>query len=328
MRSLSEIALVLLLAAPVRAEDDPFAAYRERFKIGMERYKAGDLGEAIRYWEPILRDLGPSKGYRLAYNLAVAYQEHGDATRAAERLLTFLTEVEARRERKETLEQVVVKEEADARSRLAALNGTKGRIRIPAGALAVQIDAVEPRLAGFVAYVAPGPHTVVFGPGTSQAEKKEVTVGAGEIIEVAPTPPPPPPKVEPPPPPPPPKVEPPPPPPPRTRTLHEVERPFSPVVLYVGGGLTVASVIIPVVTYSNAFDIKSEHDSSTSSETRQHLEARYDGVRTGAYATLAIPITLAAATAGLSLWYFLGSREKITVVPVVGAGTVGVRGRF
>jgi hypothetical protein len=107
-----------------------------------------------------------------------------------------------------------------------------------------------------------------------------------------------------------------------------VERPFSPAVLYVAGGLTVVSVIAPVLTYANAFDLKSQHDSSRNDDERQDIQGRYDAARTGAYASLAIPITLAAATAGLTAWYFLGSREKISVVPVVGPATLGVRGRF
>ena len=65
--------------------------YRERFKQGMDRYKAGAPAEAIGYWEPIYRELGEQKGYRLAYNLGVAYAELGDATRAAERLESFLS---------------------------------------------------------------------------------------------------------------------------------------------------------------------------------------------------------------------------------------------
>ena len=36
------------------------------------------LAEAVGYWEPIYRELGDEKGYRLAYDLGVVYQELGD----------------------------------------------------------------------------------------------------------------------------------------------------------------------------------------------------------------------------------------------------------
>jgi hypothetical protein len=74
-------------AAPsASSQEDPIEKYRERFKAGMDRYKAGDLAAAIATWEPILRELGEPKGYRLAYDLGVAYAELGDAPHAIERL--------------------------------------------------------------------------------------------------------------------------------------------------------------------------------------------------------------------------------------------------
>src|SRR5882762_7447654 len=79
-----------VFAAPAVLPDDPFAAYREQFKLGMDRYRAGALAEAIGFWEPIYRELGDEKGYRLAYDLGLAYQQLGDATHAAERLQAFL----------------------------------------------------------------------------------------------------------------------------------------------------------------------------------------------------------------------------------------------
>jgi hypothetical protein len=185
------------LAAPPPATtmDDPIAQFRERFKQGMDRYKAGAPAEAIGYWEPIYRELGEQKGYRLAYDLGIAYEELGDATRAADRLQSFLAEVDARRGRSETLAAIVAKEEGDARQRMADLVATKGRISVQAGTppAAAQVDAGEPRLAGFVAWVTPGDHAVTFAPGTPQQETKSVTVHAGEKVDVTPSPPAPPP---------------------------------------------------------------------------------------------------------------------------------------
>ncbi|MBV9949199.1 MAG: hypothetical protein JOZ69_20285, partial [Myxococcales bacterium] len=179
-RRLSEIACLAAIAgAPLRASAapptwtvdpavDPYAGYREPFKLGLERYRAGAVAEAIGHWEPIYRELGEEKGYRLAYDLGVAYQELGDATRAAERLQAFLAEFQARDLRGEPAEPMVVKEEADARARVARLVATKGRIRIAASTppRTARVDASEPRVAGFVAWVTPGEHKVTFGAGT------------------------------------------------------------------------------------------------------------------------------------------------------------------
>jgi hypothetical protein len=133
IRRRSEIAFLVLLAIPApgaraaspgsseAAVADPLNPYRERFKLGMERYKAGAIADAVAAWEPIYRDIGPAAGYRLAYNLGVAYAELGDATHATDRLRSFLDEVDARRTRGERLETRVTTEESDARTRIAGL---------------------------------------------------------------------------------------------------------------------------------------------------------------------------------------------------------------
>jgi hypothetical protein len=113
-------ASLLVAAQTARAQPgDPMAEDRERFRHGMDRYKAREFAEAIADWEPIYAELGPQKGYRLAYDLGVAYQESGDTVHAVDRLKAFVTEADARRAHGDTLEPLVVKEEADARARLA-----------------------------------------------------------------------------------------------------------------------------------------------------------------------------------------------------------------
>ena len=67
------------------ADDDPMAPYRERFKAGMEHYKAGDLPTAISDWESIYREVGTEKGYRIAFDLARAYDKSGDLAHAGDR---------------------------------------------------------------------------------------------------------------------------------------------------------------------------------------------------------------------------------------------------
>ena len=303
------------LATSARA-DDPMAAYRERFKLGLERYKAGAVAEAIRYWEPIYRELGASKGYRVAFDLARAYETYGDFTRAAELYSSFVSEVEARRIG-ETIVPLVEDEASEAQARLAELAKTKGRIHVIAGdtAISARIDAGESRVAGFVAYVPPGSHEVVFGTG-DHLDKREVTVGAGESIEVKPPSIPPPPAVQSP------STAVPIAPPPAVRYTHRVEHPFSPIVLYAGAGLTLVSVVVPALAHGNAVAYQESNALSSdpgSDAKNASIRAQYSTAKTEYYAALALPITLAAATCALTGWYFLGTKERDEPVVVPGA---------
>jgi hypothetical protein len=62
------------------------------------------------------------------------------------------------------------------------------------------------------------------------------------------------------------------------------------------------------------------------------VASEYGDARTVAYLSLAVPITLGAATAALTTWYFAGKQERDIVVPIVApttnGGIVGVGGRF
>ena len=321
--------------------DDPMAQHRDRFKLGMDRYKAGDAAEAIGYWAPIFGELGPQRGYRLAYNLGIAYAQIGDATRAAERLQSFLDEVDVRRGRGETLGGLVTREEEDARDRMAAMRASRARIHVaelpvPIG---VQIDGDEPRLAGFVAWVTPGAHSVTFGPGTEHAETKAVDAAAGELIEVAPTP------VE--------TAAPAPPPaplaaipaaippqpaaapsPPAPRR-PESRRPFSPAWLYAGGALTAGATIAAVVVEieANSFRDRLVGERNSNGTIPANERSNFSTTRTWAYASLGSAIALAGATAGLGVAYAIGSaRRESTVTPAAAiankAAWLGVRVAF
>jgi hypothetical protein len=315
--------LVASVASPARAAgDDDLAEYRERFKTGLEKYKAGQVAEALQYWEPIYRELGATRGYRLAFNLAHAYDGFGDFTRAAERYESFVTEVEARRAAKEKIEPLIEKEAKEARVRLGELAASKGRIRVHAGErpVAVRIDAAEPRVSGFVAYVAPGAHVLVLGGGSEKTERREVSVKAGEIVEITPSPssattpvvivttptttpnstgptra-------------------------PTFRMEKQIEHPFSPIILYAATGLTVASVVLPILSYSSALSYQRSHklsgDTDANSQAKNaSLQSDYDSRETTYHATLAVPISLAAITIGLTVYYFAATHER--EVPVL-----------
>jgi hypothetical protein len=333
IRRLSESALVLALAVtaaretraapPAATSADPMADYRERFKLGMDRYKAGALADAIAYWEPIYREMGPTTGYRLAYNLGVAYMEFKDATRAAERLKAFLDEVDARHQRNDKMEPRVMEEESDARTRFAYLSTTKGRIQVGTGTKPVSaaVDADQPRLAGFVAWVTPGDHTVTFDPGAADAEEKHVTVQAGQVIEVDPSQPQTAPSAS--------SAA------PSSSTgtppasgttsapgpflTHDTVRPFSPVFLYLTGGLAAAAGIALVPLYASGqqqYGNDSRGPSPANSSSYYSFRTIYDADMVGA-------IALGVVTAALAAWYFLGTESREVIVT-----PAGVSGRF
>jgi hypothetical protein len=308
--------------------DDALQLYRDRFSLGMEKYKAGAMAEAIRAWSAIYEEIGPQRGYRLSFDLARAYEANSETSRAAERYQSFLDEVVARRAANATLDPIVETEEKEAERRLVDLNSTNGRIRIVPSTRSVvaQVDTADPRLGAFVSYVAPGDHVVVFAPGSTDEERREVTVQAGEVVDVSPM------------------VHPgPAPPTPRlvlpalaspeadkVRRL-EIQHPFSPIVLYVAIGVSAASVIVPAITYAHAYSLLDTYAATTSASERRTIEAEYNGARTEAYATLSVPIVLAAATAGLVAYYFAGSKERqvqvgATLLP--GGALTAISGEF
>lgn len=335
-RSLGVLAVALALAVPqaARADDDGMVEYRQRFRAGLQKYQDGAVAEAVRLWEPIYTELGPKRGWRLAFNLARAYDALGDSTRAVERFRAFREVVAERRAAGETLEPLLLDEDEDARARIEQLERTRGRLVFPVtGApVAVRVDDGEPRLAGFTAYVAEGDHVVVFDPGTAHASRASVHVAAGEARELAP----------------PPVIPVPSPPPPRIATSPTppasptvVRRPFPASVLWISGGVALASAVVPVLTYRSAVSFQEEQRLSRGTddaarEGNARLVEDYDARKSVFYGTLAIPIALAAATVGLSAWWFLGGRRETSPVAslqpsgfVAAEGFVaGARGRF
>jgi hypothetical protein len=337
----SSTALAAPPAPSASIPEDELSAYRERFNLGMDRYDAGAVSEAIGYWEPIYRQLGPKAGYRLAYNLGVAYGHLGDATRAAERLQAFLDEVDGRRGQGQALGAVVAKEEADAHQRMADLTASKGRIRIPAAdpPVSVQVDASEPRVAGFVAWVEPGEHTVTFEPQASKSETRVVQAKAGEVVEVQPPAPPEAPPV----------VAPPPPkssvsaPPMALAPIapkglpesYGRKRPFSPVLLATSIGLAAAVGIAAVVLENRAISLHDQLANAQGSPVTisPNDRSRFDEERTWAYTAVGGAVGLGAVTAGLVSWYFVGSSKTGAVIqpafaPERGGAIAGASAHF
>ncbi|HLK37687.1 MAG TPA: hypothetical protein VKU41_13095 [Polyangiaceae bacterium] len=331
-------ACLLATAAPLHAAPppaspaDPLSEYRERFKLGMDRYKSGALAEAIGYWEPIYRELGTHAGYRVAYDLGVAYAELGDATHAAERLQSFLDELQARRAAGEPLSHLLGKDEADALTRINNLTATKGRLRIDPGTppRAVQVDANEPRIVPYVAWVSPGSHTVTFGPGTRDEEKKSVSAAAGEIVDVAPSPP-----VAPAPAPTPAPMAMPTPgsaatpaPAPAAAPARETTHPFSINVLYASGGLALVATGVAVLLDNSATSLYDRYveEAAKMGSIPPADRQSFATARTEAYAAIGTAIGLGVVTTALTAWFLIGtSHREVLVAPTATASPQGAR---
>lgn len=284
----------------------------------MDKYKAGAFADAVVIWDSIYEELGPDKGYRLAFDLARAYDQLGEGIKAADHYDTYLEKVRARRAEGEVLEPKVAKQEEIARERRDVIVASKGRIEVRGasrGTVAVRVDNAAPRVAPFLVYVEPGNHAVTFGRGRD-AEVQSVALGRGELVTVGPH---------------------------EEEMAREpvvpqiqvpVERPFSPAVLWVGAGVTVASLLLPVAAYANALSIKSKYDkATTTSASRRQLAQDYETARDNAYASIVVPAVFTATVGALSLWYVLGSRvRRVSVTPSANLGpagaSVGLSGTF
>ena len=317
------VALTVLLAAetsradvPARAPDaegtpapNPLDPLRERFRAGMDKYKAGAFADAVVIWESIYRELGTDKGYRLAFDLARAYDELGDFIKAADHYESYLEQVARRRAASETLEATVQRQEEVALDRLEKIAAIKARIHVKAGTKPsiVQVDNTPARVAGFIVYVEPGAHVVTYGTG-KDADVRRLTVALGAVVDVEPV-----------------DEVPLAPPPSETRYETRMEPPFSPAILWIGGGVAALSLILPAITYGNALSIKSDYDDpSTPRADKARLASDYDSARTNAYASVVVPAVFTAAVGGLALWYVLGTKETRT--PITPSANVGPTG--
>ncbi len=325
------LALAIVLAAgaaraqeapqeePPAKPSDPETARMDEYRVQLREaaadYHAGRYAEAIVKYQKVYGQVGARTGYRIAFNLGRAYESHGEPRLAAESYQTYLDEVARRRAAGETIEPKVVDQETEARERIAELGKKLGRIHVLAAgdrATIAQIDQGAPRIGEIVVYVDPGDHRVSFGGGS---EHVDVTVRAGETVDVAP----PAPEQ--------------PPPPPRVHYEPHRERPFSPVVVWVAAGVAVASVTVPVVTYANALSTKSDYDAAVRTNdlaTAQRLQSDYDGAKGTAYASLAVPAIFAAGAIALGTWYVLGTKEVLVPVPAITNQSAGasLQGRF
>jgi tetratricopeptide (TPR) repeat protein len=319
-------AALLFAVAPALAEPDPLEPYRERFQLGLERFRAGDVHAAIQYWEAIRRQLGDEKAYRLMFNLGKAYEQLGDATLAAERYEVFLREADVAAQQG-ALDPAVQENVATARTRMEALAASHARIRVLASTRPglVQVDQSEPRLGAFSAYVAPGKHTVTVDRDTPKQRSIAFALEAGQVVDVDPTRPADPPAE---PASPPPTANPAPPAqPPTVPRVHEP--PFPAYVIAVAGGVTVASLAVPWVARRHALGIRNDYeDPATGVDRRHELASDYDDAKTLYGLSWLVPVAFAGATGALTVWYLDGAPVTVEGGPTATGGDVRIGARF
>jgi hypothetical protein len=338
IRRLSEIALASWLglwASVVHAQpvpppsDDGLAESRERFKQGMDLYEHGAPADAIAVWEPIYRELGEHRGYRLAYDLGLAYAALEDPAHAADRLQTFLNEVDARRAQGQSIGAAVTKEESDARARLASLAAFLGRMRVtPGRAVVLRVDASDPYPAGALVWVRPGEHAVTFDPRTPNEQTISIEVTAGALLELVPPPHPLPGEAQAPSP---------------VAATHvgasqalppgeapaPAKEPLPPVLIAIGGGITLGATVAAVALeiHANALrddDIAAQARSANGSISAGD-RASFATVRDWAYVAIGTAAGFGAITAGLATWYLAERSHGETARPAVGVGLEGPR---
>jgi tetratricopeptide (TPR) repeat protein len=311
------IALVALSATTVPAYAQPSGEGSQSdavFKRGLDQYAQGNHTAAVATWENLLATLGSERGYKIFYNLALAYEKLGDVTRAIERHSSFLRHVEQHpdvdvgplRERIE-----------DSRSRRGSLRATHGAVDVQVpnkgGLVMTRVGSAEPRAAGYVVWLAPGTHTVELFVGTERARTITVEVKAEQTITVDTSPP----------------------------AESAPDRTAVPVVapavvpepdrgtsswVYAGAAATVASIALPITLFLVADGKRDDADSLGTGHTGySDAASSYEKWRTAYLVSYALPIMLASAT-GVA-WWLGGRRAKDTRVSV-GAGAVFLDGRF
>jgi hypothetical protein len=305
-------------AAPARADPPAPAEHEAAFQTGLAQYGASNYAEAIATWESLLATLGEERGYKVLYNLGLAYQAIGDVTRAIERYGAFEREVAAR---PNATEDAVARAE-DARSRREQLEASHGALHVHAprrgGPVLTRVGSSEPRAAGYVVWLAPGQHTVELFVGTEDARSVNVDIERGKTLDLEATPP-----------------EPPPAPPlgfmPAAATASpaiETRGAPSPVLLWSGVGATALSTAAPITLFLVARAKQDDAGALGAGNTAYAAAKRsYDGWQTAYYASYALPASLAAATAVYALWPRRAEPARHASVAVSPFG-LEVAGRF
>jgi hypothetical protein len=306
------LSLVSLHALAAPAEAPPPPEHDLAFRSGLEQYAHGNFVAAITTWESLLRTMGEDRGYKVLYNLGLAYQAIGDVTRAVERYVAFTTQVEKRKPVSQELEDRA----SDAQKRIDQIRSTYGSVNVLApkrgGLVLTRVGTAEPRAAGYVVYLAPGSHVIEIAIGTDRLHKKTVEVEAGKSIEVDTSPP----------------EEPAPPPMPRESAPAPAARgPRNANWLWYGGFATFGALSVPLVLHfvslrqrSDAEELGQGHPDYASAKSD------YETLRTLTFVAYALPAVV--ATVSIGGYYFSGGEAKPRASLKIGPTGVAVTGKF
>jgi hypothetical protein len=279
--------------------------------MGLSRYGHGDYAGAIEVWERLLATMGEERGYKVLYNLALAYQGAGDITKAVDAYSAF----EARVAALPDPPKASLARAAEARARRQQLEKSNGLLHVQAprrgGPVLTRLDSSEPRPAGYAAWLPPGPHQVTLSVGTEGEHTVPVTIEAGKTQEVDSTPPEPPPAT----------------PQPVAVSFVPAPAPAQPEAqsgvsnwVWIGAGATLVSAALPAILFAVA-STKRDDAAAFPTGSTQYPGARdtYDTWRTAYYASYALPGALAAATVAVLVWPRAQVHSK-TAVAITPAG--------
>lgn len=302
--------------APASADDSNAV-----FQQGLAKYEAGQVAEAAEQWEQLRERLGPDRGWKLLYNLGLAYDRMGDATLAVERFESFLVQVAAR---VGALPVEYEQRREDAALRLLALKQSHGAVVLPpaVGSVRVRIDDATTRAVGFTAYLQPGDHGVTLIGSAGATRTERITAVAGQSIEldtrdpalalaVAP--------------------------PTGRRSSGPIggdrlaePAEFPTTVVLIGAGLTAAAVVLPTALWYYAADQREEADDLGRGHTGYAAAVEdFESARTAYQVSYLLPATLGAATLGVAIWGLIevGSTSEAPL-PVDGSAVVTSEGGF
>jgi hypothetical protein len=306
------VALVVLAtsitaeAAPLAgAQQAPSAANDTAFKSGLEQYTRGNHTGAIATWETLLTTIGETTGFKVLYNLGLAYQRIGDVTKAIERYRAFVGQVEQR----PYVEPDLAARASDARSRAAQLEAAHGQVHVRpprSGPLVLtRVNGGEPRAAGYTVWLAPGVHTVELFVGTDRSRVVNIEVTKAGEVEVETTPPGTTPETGP-------TTAPDPTTPssppsaPRERAPGE---PRSKTWFWIGAGATALSTALPIALHTLASGRADDARAlGVGHSGYDAARSDYDDSRTLYYASWALPVTLAVVTT--VLWFVSEGRTS------------------
>lgn len=280
------------LAAPTAPSAPPPAAPAppDMVAVMKEANRLFDLGryaEAIPLYETVLQTLG-SKGFKVHFNLGLAYEKTGDITSAVEHYTAFIDASD--KDPFSTAE--VLARVRDANDSLASLKERYGAIRVTTtrtDPVFYRIAGGPPRAAGTTFWVAPGEHSVELDTGTARVRTVRVKVQAGQTIPVPVDAPPeqqtvvkPQPVV----------LLPPPPPPPEKKSG------FPTTALVIGASATVVSFVAPLIFGLDASSqMKNAEAAGPFAGNYASLKSDYEDARTRYYVSYAVPATAAIVTA-------------------------------